>query len=160
MLHALPSTGTIKEGTMISRWRRIWSIIVGTRILICVSLMLLLFTLTMLLHITLNTKILLVYSSVIWINRWLITMWILVRPVHHQIEPVETHCLSLTGHVWNHISSIHAKKEDRCIICQVKTTWMCCTLMPIPEENFSLSCWWQPSVANIELPLIVLLYYI
>ena len=101
-----------KEGMMISSWRRGWALVVGTGMLMWVSLVSLLLALTMLLHNPLPIKILLLCYSVLWLKIASITIWIHFEPDHHQRELVEAHHLSLSGNVWQHISSKYAKTND------------------------------------------------
>ena len=132
MIHAVPLTGTIEEGVMISSWRRSWTIIVGTNMLIWVSLVSILLTLTMLLlHIYF-----LMYSSAFYLKRLSITILVQGQPDQHRRKLVGAHCLSLSGNVWNHISSRHEKrrvqngiwnayhKKARWVIWKMNKTWM------------------------------------
>ena len=68
MLNAVPLAVTIEEDVMISGWIKSWSLTVGGNMSILVFLMSLLLKLTIFILNTLPMKILLVYSSVLWLK--------------------------------------------------------------------------------------------
>ena len=164
---------------MISSWRRSLELTVGTGRLIWVSLVSLLLELTMLLHNPLPMKRLLVCSSVLWLKRVLIKILIHFQPDHHQIELAEAHRLYLSGNVWQHISSKHAKKDDYRMVDTLPTIikagaesskWRqhgyalfvkCKTLQfKVWQRIFSAACRLHPFGPNIELSLTLLIYYV
>ena len=81
----------------------------------------LLLTLTKLIHNPSHMKRLIMHSSMIWLKRRSIMIWIQDQPGRHQRELGEAHRLSLSGNVLQHISSKHAKKEDYIMVDALPT---------------------------------------
>ena len=79
--------------------------------LILVSLVSLMFTLTMLLLNTFPMKRLFVFSSVLWLNGLLITIYIQVQTNLNKRELVEAHHMSLSENMHQHISYKNTKKK-------------------------------------------------
>ena len=107
MPHAVPFTSITEEGVLISSWRRIWELTVGTSMIILVYFVSLLFniTLTMLILNPLPMKRLIVYYYVICQKILSIKIWTKGQPIYNQIKLVESHILSLSVNVWQNISS-------------------------------------------------------
>ena len=121
MLHLVTLIVTIEEVVMISSFRRSWALTVGTNMLIWLSLVYLLFKLTMQQHNIWYMNIILMYSSMIFLKKLLIKICIRDQPYFHQQELVEAHCMSLLGHIWQHISSKHAINEDYIMVEVIPT---------------------------------------